>query len=113
MGRGIKNKSSFLPEFACRLMEYRDISITSLVMVQQKKKNPRLIDIREVRGGFWVKACVHLDQGYLLLNECSSVFSDKKKRKKTWLIYVALYLGWPFIGSSKSMINSSFSVPCP
>lgn len=45
-----------------------------------KKKNSRLIDIREVRGGFWVKACVHLDQGYLLLNECSSVFSDKKKK---------------------------------
>lgn len=74
-------------------MEYRDISITSLVMVQQKRKNSRLIDIREVRGGFWVKACVHLDQGYLLLNECSSVLSDKKKRKKN-LAHLRSTLPW-------------------
>lgn len=42
--------------------------------------------------GFWVKACVHLDQGYLLMNECTSVFSDFLK-KPVLITYLA-HLSW-------------------
>lgn len=76
--KGIETK----PSFACRLLVNRDIS--TLSHVQQKRETPVWLISERCTEAFRVKACVHLDQGYLLMNECSSVFSDKKnKNQKT------------------------------